>query len=310
MKATSDFAWRTLAGASLALLTFLALCSGGASRAAAQSQEGTGPGADNPLRSISWVQGPAIGKLGEAAEIRVPEGAAFTDASGTRKFLEATQNIPRGNELGTLIQPSENGDGWFVIFSFEDVGYVKDDEKNSLDGDAILDSIKKGTAAANEERRKRGWQTIDIVGWEQPPAYDPETHNLIWAIRGRSPDGEVVNYKTRLLGRRGVMSAELVVDPAELAASVPAFKQALGGFQFSPGNRYAEFRAGDKVAKYGLTALVVGGAAAIAAKTGLLAKFWKLIVAGVVGIGAWLKRVFGTRRGGTDPITRVPDRES
>ncbi len=47
------------------------------------------------------------------------------------------------------------------------------------------------------------------------------------------------------------------------------------------------------MAEYGLTALVAGGAGVVAAKTGLLAKFWKFIVAGVVAIGAFFKRIFG-----------------
>jgi DNA-directed RNA polymerase beta' subunit len=42
-----------------------------------------------------------------------------------------------------------------------------------------------------------------------------------------------------------------------------------------------------------LTALVAGGAGAIAAKTGLLAKAWKLILVGIAAVGAWLKKLFG-----------------
>ena len=56
---------------------------------------------------------------------------------------------------------------------------------------------------------------------------------------------------------------------------------------------------GDKIAEYGLTALVVGGAGAAAAKAGLLKglwKFllagWKLVIAAIVGLGALLKRIF------------------
>ena len=34
------------------------------------------------------------------------------------------------------------GEDWFAVFEFDDVGYVKDDEKDSLDANALLDSIK------------------------------------------------------------------------------------------------------------------------------------------------------------------------
>ena len=63
-------------------------------------------------------------------------------------------------------------------------------------------------------------------------------------------------------------------------------------FHLLPGQAYSDWRSGDKVAKYGLTALIVGGAAAAAVKTGLLFKFWKLIVAGFLALVAFVKRAF------------------
>jgi uncharacterized membrane-anchored protein len=101
-----------------------------------------------------------------------------------------------------------------------------------------------------------------------------------------------VNYAIRLLGRRGVMHAVLVSDPARLDADVAEFKAALGGYAFVPGERYSEFRAGDRVAEYGLAALVLGGAAAVATKTGFFKAFGKLIVVGAVGLGAAVLAVF------------------
>jgi len=56
------------------------------------------------------------------------------------------------------------------------------------------------------------------------------------------------------------------------------------------GQRYAEFRPGDKIAEYGLAALITGGAAAVALKTGLFQKFWKLIVLGFVALAGALKK--------------------
>ncbi len=73
---------------------------------------------------------------------------------------------------------------------------------------------------------------------------------------------------------------------------------------------------GDKVAGYGLTALVVGGAAAAAVKTGLFAKLikfllvsaaalWKFMLAIVLGIGAFIKKLFNRAKqavGGEETI--------
>jgi uncharacterized membrane-anchored protein len=58
------------------------------------------------------------------------------------------------------------------------------------------------------------------------------------------------------------MHAILVSDPESLDRDIAEFKTALGGYEFASGERYSEFRAGDRVAEYGLAALVLGGAAA------------------------------------------------
>jgi uncharacterized membrane-anchored protein len=55
-------------------------------------------------------------------------------------------------------------------------------------------------------------------------------------------------------------------------------------FQFRQGSRYADFISSDKVATYGLTALIAGGAGAVAVKTGLFMKMWKFILAIVLAL--------------------------
>jgi uncharacterized membrane-anchored protein len=248
---------------------------------------------------IRWQAGPSVGSLGDIAQIKVPEGFRFTGQAGTRTFLELTQNPTNGSELGILLPESVEAGRWFVVFDFNSIGYVKDDEKDKLDADDMIASIREGTEAANEERKRRGWATMSIVGWRTPPFYDTRTNNLTWAITGSGEDGNVVNYSVRLLGRRGVMNVDLVLSPEEVDAVVPAFEKVLGGFTFKPGSRYAEFVQGDKVAAYGLTALVAGGAGAALAKSGLLGKLWKAIVLGVVALIAAIKKLFS--RGGDEP---------
>ena len=209
----------------------------------------------------------------------------------------ATENPPSGNELGVLIcdMSEADGDEWFVVFSFDDSGYVKDDDAKDLDADAILSGIRESNQAGNEERRKNGWATLEITGWAKAPYYDTRTNNLTWALNGASEGEGVVNHSVRLLGRGGVMSADLVVSPERFAATVPEFDRIIGTHAFVEGRKYAEWKPGDKVAKYGLTALVAGGAVAVAAKSGILAKLGKFIVIGIVAIGAWLKSLFSRK---------------
>jgi uncharacterized membrane-anchored protein len=76
----------------------------------------------------------------------------------------------------------------------------------------------------------------------------------------------------------------------------------LAGYSYQTGNSYAEFRPGDKIAKYGLGALVLGGAAVGAAKLGLftwllvfLKKGWKLVVVAFVAVVSFFKKLFARR---------------
>jgi uncharacterized membrane-anchored protein len=242
---------------------------------------------------VQWQVGPGAGTLGDLAEVKLPDGHVFANAEDTRKLMEMMQNPISGQELGFL---SKMDADWFLLFEFDPVGFIKDDEKESLDADGMLKSIQKGTEAANEERAKRGWAKLTVTGWQQPPRYNPATNNLEWAIRGESEGKTVINWNTRLLGRDGVMKVTLVADPAALETTLPEYEALLAGFSYKTGHKYAEFRQGDKLATYGLSALVVGGAAAVAAKSGLLKHLWKILVIGFLAVAGFLKKIFGRKK--------------
>ncbi len=220
------------------------------------------------------------------------------------KWAELSHNVPNPNRLGVL-EPSAGDEAWTIVFSYEDSGHVPDDEKDKLDADAILQSIREGTNEANNYRRSKGWEPVEIIGWKSPPAYEDETHHLVWALRNRSSGGEGINYNTRILGRTGVMSANLLVSNEDFDSAVPRVKNLLGGYSYLSGSKYAEWRSGDKVAQYGLTGLITGGLVVGAAKLGILsklgvliAKFAKLIILGVIALGAGIAKFFRNIFGG------------
>ncbi|HVR01334.1 MAG TPA: DUF2167 domain-containing protein, partial [Polyangia bacterium] len=143
--------------------------------------------------------------------------------------------------------------------------------------------------------------------------YERAIHHLIWGIRGKNDDGTIstINYYTRVLGRHGFVALNLMDDPASIEAAKIDGLVVLRATTFKPGARYEDFdKKSDKVAEYGLAALVLGGAGAVGVKlvkVGLLAKFGgklialiiagkKLVVLFFVGIGAWLKKVFSGRK--------------
>ncbi|MGH7150709.1 MAG: DUF2167 domain-containing protein [Planctomycetota bacterium] len=245
------------------------------------------------LSGLTWKDGPTRASLGEIAEIEVPADVRFTGAKGTRMLMEAMGNPASGRELGLLAPVGPNG---FLVFEFADIGYVRDDDKGDLDPEEILGAIREGNEKANEWRKERGLPGLVFVGWETTPHYDAESQNLEWATRAKSGEDLVVNHNTRLLGRHGVIEVTLVCDPEELPAALPMAHDLLKGFAFKSGQKYAEYRKGDKVAAYGLTALVVGGAAAAAVKSGLLGKLWKFAVVGVIALVAGVRRLFTGKR--------------
>ncbi|HET7583769.1 MAG TPA: DUF2167 domain-containing protein [Gemmatimonadaceae bacterium] len=283
-------------------LVYAALAIAAPATAAAQADSSA---QESLFASIEWTKGPVSARLGSQAELRVPEHCRFTGEKGAKAFLIATQNPPDGSEKGVLIcEPADTAESpWFVVFSYDGSGYVRDNDRDSLDADKILATIRSGTDEANKERRKHGWGTLTIDGWIRSPYYDSATHNLTWSTRAHDDDSvAVVNHSVRLLGRGGVLHADLVLDPSQLDEAVPSFDGIIASTSFLPGHTYGEWRKGDKVAKYGLTALVAGGAGVAAAKLGLFGKLfkviaaaaaalWKALVAAVVGIGAWFKRM-------------------
>lgn len=241
------------------------------------------------INSIDWKT-EGEGSLGSMATLGVPGGYRFTGSEGTIKLMEAFGNLTSGSELG-FISPLDLG--WFAVFEFDDIGYVKDDEKDKLDADAILKELQEGQQQANKQLAERGMPTLEVIGWQTPPFYNPATNNLEWAIRLRSQGGgETINYKTKLLGRRGVMDVVLVCGEEELPTVVAEYQKLLTGFAYQKEESYAAFTSGDKIAKYGLTGLIVGGGLLMAAKSGLLGKLIKPIIVGVVVVGAFLKRIF------------------
>ena len=267
------------------------------------------------FNSISWSEA-GVGKLGKVASLDIPAGCRFTDARGAKKFMEATENTPSGAEVGALTCETETPGNpadpqrWFVIFEYDNSGYVKDTEKATLNADKILATLREGQAQGNEERRRRGWEELEIGGWVRPPYYDEETNNLTWAVSVLASGDTSVNHSVRLLGRGGVLKADLVSDPAGFELALPTFDGIIANTSFLPGQKYAEWRDGDKVAAYGLTALVAGGAGAAAVKLGLFGKLWKLILAsaklivvGLVAVGTWIKKLFSGKSDQPTPAT-------
>lgn len=255
--------------------------------------------------SQAATRGPATVALVDQGRFAVPAGAAYIPLPQAASLMRAMGNTVRPNMVGVLA--SEGGDDWLAVLTFVKEGYIKDDDARDWNADDLLASLREGIAAGNEERRRRGFPGLELIGWIEKPAYDAATHRLVWSVNARqegaAPDADrTVNYNTYVLGREGYFSLNFLTSEKLIPAQKPVAHGLLSGLSFVDGKRYADFDAStDKVAAYGLAALV-GGAAL--KKLGLFAvigafllKFSKLGLILLIPV-LWIGRKLLTRRGG------------
>ena len=200
---------------------------------------------------------------------------------------------------------------WGAVITYENSGYVTDDDAQTADYDGILTQLRSGEEENNRQRREQGYPAMNLVGWAQPPAYDRATHSVVWArdlkVAGSPVDS--LNYDVRLLGRGGVLSLNMLADMPhldEVRAAAASFGRTA---EFTAGQRYADFSEakGDKRAGYGLAGLVAAGVGIAAAKKlGLLAlalgfgkKFLVIIAVALAGAKRLFGKLFGPKDDGT-----------
>jgi uncharacterized membrane-anchored protein len=91
------------------------------------------------------------------------------------------------------------------------------------------------------------------------------------------------------------MKVDIVVSPEKADSQIQAAASIIDGFSFLPGERYAEYHTGDRIAAYGLTALIAGGIGAAVVKSGILTGVFKalgkMFIFIAVAIVAFLRRI-------------------
>lgn len=243
--------------------------------------------------------------------LNVPAGFYFLDMADARSVLEeGWGNPPDANVSGMLFKEGMaalDDDAWGVVLTYEDTGYVSDEDANGIDYDVLIEAMREEGVSENAERKRQGYPTIDIIGWAAEPRYDAKTHKLYWAkeLAFEGSPTHTLNYDMRVLGRRGVLSLNFVAAVEQLAEIEQVSPQVLAIPDFDAGSRYEDFNvATDTKADFGVAGLIGGTAAAavIAKNTGFLAivllflkKGWILVVGAVAGIGALVRNVFNRK---------------
>jgi uncharacterized membrane-anchored protein len=234
--------------------------------------------AQDKQMQVAWQNEPLEAKLGDQAVLTLTADYRFLGPADTQRLLRATGNFPSGAELG-LVTPLKGEENWFVVIRYIDAGYIKDDDADNWDADAMLASIKEGTEEANKKRKEMGIEPLIVRGWEEKPHYDKAENKVVWVISNEAKDGVGVNYNTLALGRHGYISMNMVGELKELPQLKPHTRILLGNLNFVQGKSYTDFdSATDKVAAVGLAALVAGAAF----KAGLLAKLWAFLLPAIL----------------------------
>lgn len=229
----------------------------------------------------------------------------YLDPANAEKVLVAWGNPPGSQTQGAIVPGNVepfSAEGWAVFLTYLDEGHVDDSDAVEIDYAELLEEMKEGTEAANPERKKAGYPELHLVGWAENPRYDSATKKLYWAkeLRGEGGSGSL-NYDVRVLGREGVLSMNAVAGMDQLRQVREDMRPLLETAEFNEGYRYAEFnKKTDRMAEYGLGALIAGAAAT---KLGLFGKlfamllaFKKVIFAVLIAIGAGVAKFFGKKK--------------
>jgi uncharacterized membrane-anchored protein len=262
--------------------------------------------------SAAMIHGPSTIELRDQAQLELPSGYGFVPQQQAAALMRTMGNLTGDDFIG-LVFPETDSTPWFVSIQFEDSGYVKDDDAKHWNADELLQSLKDGTEAGNEERAQMGIPALKVTRWVEEPKYEARDHRLVWSAEAMLKDIEdpdpTINYNTYALGRDGYISLNLVTSSSTVDADKLSAQELLAAVTYKDGKRYTDFDAStDKVAAYGLAALVAGVAAK---KLGLLAvagafilKFAKVfaLAAAAIGGGLW-SRIRG--RGRKDSGTHV-----
>jgi uncharacterized membrane-anchored protein len=248
--------------------------------------------------------GPAAIPLADQASLALPDGYGFLPREPATALMESMGNRVDDRFLGLVLPAS--GEQWFVSVQFDPSGYIEDDDAKEWDADQLLEDLKAGAEATNDRRRELGFPAIAVKGWAEPPAYDSTTHRLVWSAEAQAIEApeqdSTINYNTYLLGREGYVSMNLVTTASAVDVHKHSAKELLDALAFNEGKRYQDFDAStDKVAAYGLAALIGGVAAKklgfFAVIAAFFVKFAKVIILGVAALLGVVARIVRRRPG-------------
>jgi len=262
------------------------------------------------LESLHPVSGD-VSLPGANATLHLGKDYYYLPPDEARKVLVDGWGNPPGvaqNVLGIVFPAGKTflDDTWGAAITYEGSGYVTDKDAKTADYDALLTQLQSGEEENNAKRKAEGYPAMHLIGWAQPPSYDATSHSVVWAqnIAFDDQSDNSLNYDVRMLGRKGVLSLNMITSMSKLEETRADAEKLARSADFTPGERYADFKEGDDKAGYGIAGLVAAGLGVVAVKKlGLLAlilvfakKGLVLIIAAFAALGAKFRKLFGFGR--------------
>lgn len=230
------------------------------------------------------------------ASLTVPKGFRYLNKQQSMYVLTDLWGNPADSTILGLLVPENKGvlasNSWVFSISFDEMGYVKDEDADDIDYDDLLKEQQEETKAANPERIELGYPPIEFIGWASSPFYDKEKKILHWAkeLKFGEDSLHTLNYNLRVLGRKGLFVINAIASMNEKYEVEASIDQVIGSVEFKEGNKYSDFNPEiDEVAAWTVGGLVAGKILAKVGFFAILLKFWKVIALAVAGFGgaAW-----------------------
>lgn len=239
------------------------------------------------------------------ANLKVPEGFVFLGKEEAKKLLVDYWENPESHvtDLLGVIIPKQSVCFYQVsmayVVTYDNSGYIKDDDASSIDYNELLSDMKESTAEDNKSLPKE--QQCTLEGWAVSPKYLSDKHVLVWAKSLIIGGDKVVNYDMRILGKEGLVSINAVTDPEDVKEVDAKGNLFINSLTYDSGYAYSDFDPDtDRVSDWTIGGLIAGG---VLAKTGLFAKLgiflvkcWKILAVAIFAVGGFFAKFFKRKR--------------
>lgn len=179
--------------------------------------------------------------LGTQAVVRLADPLyLLVDMTSALKVLEILRLPVPDRLLGVLRGPvAVDTNAWGTV-EFVPAGSIDTDDMQSWSPADMLASLEETVARKNQQQPDK---QMDVRGWVQAPAYNPQTRQVTWAALILPKDAPrdsagAVTYHGAIFGREGYIRVSIYSTTERAKAAQSLVQKFLNGITFNPGKGY------------------------------------------------------------------------